>query len=284
MRLLTVMGRLPYPADTGGKIRSSKLFERLAKRHDITIVSFRTPQDSDEQVRMTSACCSRLVTVDWEEIPKRGAAFYASVARSVVSTRAYTVAKYADARVRQTVVQLLQTEPYDALVCDFLQPSVNVLDVTSVPQDSVPAQRRVGHPSPADRADAKSAGQSLSVLGLAKAAGVRATRRRSGSITASWSRAEDCRTMAREFGVTTTSAIPTAVDVEYFVTASGRDDQRHRVHRLDGLVRERGRRAALRAGDSAARAAARGRDVLDRRAATRPTPSGASSRASRACG
>jgi glycosyltransferase involved in cell wall biosynthesis len=27
---------------------------------------------------------------------------------------------------------------------------------------------------------------------------------------------EDCRTMAREFGVTTTSAIPTAVDVEYF--------------------------------------------------------------------
>jgi polysaccharide biosynthesis protein PslH len=216
MRLLTVMGRLPYPADTGGKIRSSKLFERLAKRHDITIVSFRTPQDSDEHVRMTSDCCSRLVTVAWEEIPKRGAAFYASLARSIVSTRAYTVAKYADARVTQKVVQLLQAEPYDALVCDFLQPSVNVLDVTFVPRilfqhnvESVIRRRQIEQTrNPLARAYLYWDWRKLRAFERA------AARRFDHCIMVS---PEDCRTMAREFGVTTTSAIPTAVDVDYFV-------------------------------------------------------------------
>jgi sugar transferase (PEP-CTERM/EpsH1 system associated) len=215
MRLLTVMGRLPYPADTGGKIRSSKLFERLAKRHDITIVSFRTSRDADEQVRRMTACCSRLITIDWEEIPKRGPAFYASVARSVLSTRAYTVAKYADERMRQAVVSLLAREHYDALVCDFLQPSVNVLDVGSVPKilfqhnvESVIRHRQAEQTrNPLARAYLYWDWRKLRAFERAAAL------RFDHCIMVS---AEDCRTMAREFGVTTTSAIPTAVDVEYF--------------------------------------------------------------------
>jgi sugar transferase (PEP-CTERM/EpsH1 system associated) len=215
MRLLTVMGRLPYPADTGGKIRSSKLFERLAKRHDITIVSFRTPQDADEQVHRMTACCSRLETIDWLEVPKRGPAFYASVARSVVSTQAYTVAKYADVRMRQRVAALLASDRYDALVCDFLQPSVNVLELGSVPKilfqhnvESVIRRRQIEQTrNPLARAYLHWDWRKL------RAFEHEAARRFDHCIMVS---VEDCRTMAREFGVTTTSAIPTAVDVEYF--------------------------------------------------------------------
>jgi len=215
MRLLTVMGRLPYPADTGGKIRSSNLFERLAKRHDITVVSFRTRQDEDEHVRRMTACCSRLVTIDWEEVPKRGPAFYASLARSVVSTQAYTVAKYADGRMREAVGHLLARERYDALVCDFLQPSVNVLDLATLPKilfqhnvESVIRRRQIEQtPNPLARAYLHWDWRKL------RAFEHTAAQRFDHCIMVS---AEDCRTMAREFGVTTTSAIPTAVDVDYF--------------------------------------------------------------------
>ncbi|MGH7305616.1 MAG: hypothetical protein ACRELZ_20220 [Candidatus Rokuibacteriota bacterium] len=39
LRVRFVAQRFPYPADTGGKIRTARLLEQLSRRLDITLVS-----------------------------------------------------------------------------------------------------------------------------------------------------------------------------------------------------------------------------------------------------
>jgi polysaccharide biosynthesis protein PslH len=129
MRFLVVMCRLLYPTNTGGKIRSSKLLECLHKEHDITIVCFRTDEESDDQVREMERCCSRVLTVPWRDTPKFSPRFFAQLGVNLFSPYDYTVNKYKDALLRQRVRELLDAEPFDVLLCDFLQPSLNVLDI-----------------------------------------------------------------------------------------------------------------------------------------------------------
>ena len=215
MRLLVLSGRLFYPATTGGTTRSSRLFERLAREHDITIVSFKMPGDSHESLQMMESCCNRLETVEWNESPKGTLRFYADVARNVLSRKAFTVGKYDSPEMRRRIAELLEREHYDVLVADFLQPSVNVVDAAFFPKilfqhnvESVIRQRQLS-----------AAGNPLLKAYLywdwirLKRFEARAARKFDHCIMVS---EQDCRTMHDLYGVTNTTAIPTGVDVDYF--------------------------------------------------------------------
>jgi sugar transferase (PEP-CTERM/EpsH1 system associated) len=209
------MARPLYPADTGGKIRSSKIFEHLSRAHDVTIVCFRTTHDTPEQLDAMQRCCTRLVTVDWDEAPKFTPAFYRQLACSNLSPLPFTVWKYQSRGMQGVLRQLLREDLYDLLLCDFLQPSVNCLNLSFTPkvlfQHNVEAVIRMRHAQYAQGWVARAY-----------------LRREAAKLHAFEHRAshtfdhcvmvsdEDCRTMSREYGVTSTSAIPTGVDVQYF--------------------------------------------------------------------
>lgn len=80
LRILILTPRPFYPADTGGRIRTARILERIGQRHDVTLVCFRSPDDLGEQFALMRRCCSRLETVGWSERRKSGAAFYAELA------------------------------------------------------------------------------------------------------------------------------------------------------------------------------------------------------------
>src|SRR5690606_20094172 len=121
-------------ANTGGKIRSSQLFERLARLHDLTMVSFRTPDEGPDRMEMMRACCNRLETVLFTDHPKGSIGFYRELARNVASPQAFTIAKYDHPEMRRLIADLLARESYDVLVCDFLHPSPNVLPLKFFPK------------------------------------------------------------------------------------------------------------------------------------------------------
>jgi glycosyltransferase involved in cell wall biosynthesis len=215
MRMLVVSGRLFYPATTGGTTRSSRLFERLSRDHEITIVSFRMPGDTPESLQMMGNCCSRLETVDWYESRKGSPRFFADVARNILSSRAFTIAKYDSPEMRRKIEHLLHTARYDVIVADFLQPSTNVIDAAFVPKilfqhnvESVIRRRQFG-----------AAGNPLLKAYLywdwlrLKRFEARAARTFDHCIMVS---EQDCLTMHELYGVTNTTAIPTGVDVDYF--------------------------------------------------------------------
>lgn len=67
MKLLFITKWLPYPPDTGNPIRNFNIFTRLAKQHDVTVLSFADQDTKPEDIETLSAYCQRVITVPFTE-------------------------------------------------------------------------------------------------------------------------------------------------------------------------------------------------------------------------
>jgi sugar transferase (PEP-CTERM/EpsH1 system associated) len=126
MKLLWLNAGLLLPLDKGGKLRTWHVMRHLAARHDITYLSFEDATQTDADRRGMREVCSRLETVPRSDAPKGTWRFYAGAAGYIVDQSPYAVAKYRSAAYRVRIEQLLATERYDLVVCDFLPPVVNL--------------------------------------------------------------------------------------------------------------------------------------------------------------
>jgi sugar transferase (PEP-CTERM/EpsH1 system associated) len=126
MTLLWLNAGLLLPLDKGGKLRTWHVMRHLAARHDITYLSFEDATQTDADRRGMREVCSRLETVPRSDAPKGTWRFYAGAAGYIVDQSPYAVAKYRSAAYRVRIEQLLATERYDLVVCDFLPPVVNL--------------------------------------------------------------------------------------------------------------------------------------------------------------
>ncbi len=204
-----------YPADTGGRLRSSKMLEYLARRHRLTVLCFRTPDTTAAQLEQMRACCERLETVPWRESRKFSGRFYAELGLALCSRLPYTVSKYRSAAMRRRLRELLGTGEHELLLCDFLQPAVNCLDVPFGPRmlwqhnvEAVVMERQAAHA-------ANSVARAYLRLEFRRLA------RFEGETARAFTRCvmvsdEDCRAMAERYGVLNTSSVPTGVDLDYF--------------------------------------------------------------------
>lgn len=215
MRLLIVSGRVLYPANTGGRIRSTAIFERLAKRHDVTMTVLVSPLDAADDVARMERCCTRLLTFDWTEARPFTLGFFLRLAANLPSALPYNVAKYKHAGLMRELARRLTAESYDLLLCDFLHPSVNCLDLAYRPkvlfQHNLEAMLRSRHVAHASNPVAR-AYLSWDLRRLRRFE-ARAVRHFDHTIMVS---AEDCRALQHAYGVASTSAVPTGVDADYF--------------------------------------------------------------------
>jgi sugar transferase (PEP-CTERM/EpsH1 system associated) len=126
VKILWLNAGLLLPLDKGGKLRPWHLMRHLAARHDITYLSFSDPsQTEDHRIGMCDVC-QRLETVPRTDAAKGTFRFYADAARYVVDPVPYAVAKYRSADYARRLENLLRTDRFDAVVCDFLPPLVNM--------------------------------------------------------------------------------------------------------------------------------------------------------------
>ena len=126
MKILWLNAGLLLPLDKGGKLRTWHLMRHLAARHDITYLSFSDPGQTGEHRAGMRDVCARLETVPRTEARKGTLRFYADAARYLVDPVPYAVAKYRSAAYAARLRELLQHDTFDAVVCDFLPPVVNM--------------------------------------------------------------------------------------------------------------------------------------------------------------
>ena len=126
MNILWLNAGLLLPLDKGGKLRTWHLMRHLAARHDITYLSFSEPAQREEHRTGMGEVCERLETVPRTDPAKGTLRFYADAARYVVDPMPYAVAKYRSTAYASRVRELLATGRFDAVVCDFLPPVVNL--------------------------------------------------------------------------------------------------------------------------------------------------------------
>lgn len=115
-----------YPADTGGKIRTSQMLRQLRDVFDITLVSNVDPLRDTPHVGEMNALCDEFHPVPKTTVRKYSTAFYLKVlARSLSRYPVIVVNDYSRTTVA-TLRALLEGRRYDLLVCDFLQPTLNL--------------------------------------------------------------------------------------------------------------------------------------------------------------
>jgi sugar transferase (PEP-CTERM/EpsH1 system associated) len=128
MTLLWLNAGLLLPLDKGGKLRTWHIMRHIAGRHDITYLSFEDPSATAADRDGMREVCRELVTVPRTDASKGTLRFYAGAARYVVDSLPYAAAKYRSAAYRTRIEALVRNRRFDAVVCDFLAPAVNLPD------------------------------------------------------------------------------------------------------------------------------------------------------------
>jgi sugar transferase (PEP-CTERM/EpsH1 system associated) len=126
MNILWVNAGLLLPLDKGGKLRTWHLMRHLAARHEITYLSFSDPTQTLADRDGMRAVCAHLWTIPRTDPAKGTPRFYLDAARYVIDSAPYAVAKYRSAAFAAQLRQLLDERRFDAIVCDFLPPVVNL--------------------------------------------------------------------------------------------------------------------------------------------------------------
>ena len=215
LRVLFVSKRFPYPADTGGKIRTARLLEHLGREIDITLISNVEHPKDDPYLGDVQKLCARFEPVPWREVPKRSPRFYARVIRRLASRYPVSVAGDYSRPLAERIRACLTRDRFDLLVCDFVQPSINIDDRVDCPMllfqhnvESIIFERH-----------ARTAGNALlrwfwrSQWRKMERFEREACGRFAGVVAVSEG---DRALFAERFGARRTFAIPTAVDAEYF--------------------------------------------------------------------
>ena len=125
MRILWLKSDLLLPLDKGGRLRTWHLLRHLATRHDITYLSF-AENGQDAEADGMREVAQQVVAVPRSDPTKRSLLFYMDAARYLADPLPYAVAKNRSASYKTKLIELLRTQPFDLLVCDFLVPAVNL--------------------------------------------------------------------------------------------------------------------------------------------------------------
>ena len=126
MKILWLNANLLLPLDKGGKLRTWHVMRHLAKRHDITYLSFADPAQTAADRQGMREVCSRLETVPRSDPAKGTLRFYLDAARYLLEPVPYGVAKYRSPDYAARLASLVRSERFDLIVCDFLVPIVNL--------------------------------------------------------------------------------------------------------------------------------------------------------------
>ncbi|MFO0907032.1 MAG: glycosyltransferase [Isosphaeraceae bacterium] len=115
MNVVTVGGCLPYPANTGGRLRTLNLLVRLARRHRITYLATRNPDRAEASAALAYLADHGIEPVEIEHtvLRKSGPRFYARLAANLASTLPYSVASHHAPAINAEVARRAKTAKVD---------------------------------------------------------------------------------------------------------------------------------------------------------------------------
>ena len=125
MRVLWVKASKLLPVDTGGKIRSFNILRRLAKEHDLTLISYyggRRDPDYDLALPQQFPQSHIVYTAVPDSEGLRGMLDYLF---RVPRMAPYSISKFTHPAVRKLIASELSSGHFDVAICDFLHPTLN---------------------------------------------------------------------------------------------------------------------------------------------------------------
>jgi len=213
MKILWVKSDFLHPTTKGGHIRTLEMLRQMHKRHEIHYVACHDGQ-SKTGLERAGEYCTQAYPVQFKVSAKGSWEFYRDALLSLLSPMPVHVSRWRSNEMRRVVSELLEREKFDALVCDFLTPSLNLPKL----EDWVLFQHNVE--VMIWRRHAANAGNPLRRWYFRSQAQrlfryERDICRRVKRVIAVSE--ADAQMMRRMFGASRVNAIPTGVDVNYFM-------------------------------------------------------------------
>ncbi|MFL6213165.1 MAG: glycosyltransferase [Blastocatellia bacterium] len=125
MQILWLKTELLHPVDKGGKIRTYQMLRHINRSHSVTYLTLVKPDEPIESLTQAGEYCRQLIPIKHADAPKFSARFYRDLALNLSSPLPYAIQKYRSQAMQQAIEHELRERHYDAVVCDFLTPSVN---------------------------------------------------------------------------------------------------------------------------------------------------------------
>ena len=102
------------------------MLRELKRDHEITYLALDDGASGPEEKKLATEYCHELLCVPHRTAPKFSPGFYRDLVANLVSPLPYFMKKYESKGMRREIERLLKEQTFDVMVCDFLQPSVNV--------------------------------------------------------------------------------------------------------------------------------------------------------------
>ncbi len=117
MRVLLLTQVLPYPPDSGPKVKTYYVLKYIASQHNVTLVSFVRDSDRPEYIRHLETLCERVITVPIKRSPLDELRF---LGWSLVNGQPWIMLRDARAEMRQVLSELATTTRFDVVHADQL--------------------------------------------------------------------------------------------------------------------------------------------------------------------
>jgi glycosyltransferase involved in cell wall biosynthesis len=128
MKILWICPFFLHPTDRGAQIRTLGTLKELHKRHEVHFAALNDPANT-EGPRRSSEYSTRHFSVD-HAAPLRGSlAIVPQLAGSLLSSVPLAVSRYHSSKLERMVRDLIASEKYDSIVCDFLAAAPSVTNM-----------------------------------------------------------------------------------------------------------------------------------------------------------
>lgn len=131
MRVLVVDEEIPYPLNSGKRLRTFNLLKPLASRHDITFVCRQHGHLAEVQLRAMKEAGIRTIVVPHPIRQKSGVAFYLSLLVNLSSRYPYSVSSHRSRLLIASLRKLIKECGYDLLHCEWTPYAVNLQQIFS---------------------------------------------------------------------------------------------------------------------------------------------------------
>jgi polysaccharide biosynthesis protein PslH len=135
VKVAFVTARVPYPLNTGGRIRTFHLLMEVTKAHHVTLLTALEGQE-DERALATIRANIPCMTVRVVKVPSRTALLgrFLRAIRSPIDPLPYTWAGYRHPRFTANLQSALRWNQYDLVHCDHVQAAYPLLRLETTPR------------------------------------------------------------------------------------------------------------------------------------------------------
>jgi sugar transferase (PEP-CTERM/EpsH1 system associated) len=127
MRILVVDEEIPFPLNSGKRIRTFNLLKHLAKKHEIVFICRQHEGSDSASPKSLEAAGIKTIVVPHLIRKKSGLPFYYALFANLFSQYPYSVSSHYSKILIDKINQLIHEKPFDLIHCEWTPYAINLM-------------------------------------------------------------------------------------------------------------------------------------------------------------